>query len=330
MIFGIIKKIKTMKKLLLILYLIIGYSISTYAQNDLKAKIEFEEAEKAYNANDFSSSLDRLIGAEKLLGKTNSKILYLKILSQNQIITSNPYEDYGIIENIRKNCIAYMKLTDKKADLYDKYKEVYKIKQDTEQYGKTAAEFTVSKEKFKANLKKQQEEQLEAQRLKDAFLNDLFGRVNFKFEPDKTLEYYTSKYPEFATFIKKGKKTVNGEKTDYTFKLGVGRVFGKLFRVELFNVTVKDNKVVCVQYTLMTGKNKEAENISNEYQRLVQQANNAYGAKSIINPKPSERTYIESKELNFNVLLSNSYQSYNSEGTLFVVFYTDEMGIIKF
>lgn len=302
--------------------------LNAYSQNDLKAKIEFEEAEKAYNANAFSSSLDRLIETEKLLGKTNSKILYLKILSQNQIINSNPYEEYVIIENMRKNCDSYMNLTDKKADLYDKYKEVYKIKQETEKYGKSAAEFVIKKEANKANLKKQEEEKQEAIRIKDVFFNDLFERVNFKFEADKSLEYYSSKYPEFATFIKKGKKTINGDKTTYTFKLGVGRVFGKLFRVELTDVTIRNNKVVYVTYNIMTGKNKEAEKISEEYYKLVQQATNNYGAQSIIKSKFVDTlVYVESKELNFNILLFYNFQSYNNEGNLSIGFYTDEMEI---
>lgn len=302
----------------------------SYGQNDIKAKIEYEEAEKAFSENNYTISLQRLNEAEKMLGKTNTKILYLKIICQNEIIKPEPYASFEALVDIRKNCDAYMKMTDKKPDMYDKYKEVYKIKQDLEIYPKSLLDFNLKKEENLNAKKVENEKRKEVAREKEAFMNDLFERVNFTFEPDKSLDYYTSKYPEFNTFIKKAKKTKNGDKTSYTFKLGIGRVFGKLFKVELFDVTTKNDKVVYVYYTIMVGKNNESEDVANEYERLIQQAKNSYGTQSVIKSKFSETLiYIESKNLKFNCLVNYNYQSYNNEGILGVGFYTDEMGINK-
>lgn len=115
-----------MKKILLI-GLLIGLTNTIFAQNDVKARIEFEEAEKSFSVNDYTASLQRLNNAEKLLGKTNTKILYLKILNQNQIILARPYDDFTIINKLRTECDEYLKLIENKSELYDKYKEVYII-----------------------------------------------------------------------------------------------------------------------------------------------------------------------------------------------------------
>ena len=330
MIFGTNNKLNFMKKNLLYLFLFLMCNISVYSQNDVKARIEFEEAEKAFNDKDYSTSLQKLIEAEKLLGKTNTKILYLKVICQNETIKSEPFDNFEMLVDIRQNCDMFMKMTDKKPDMYDKYKEVYKIKKDLELYPKSITDFNIKKEEYLIEKKNVLEKENEAAREKKAFTKDLFERVNFTFEPDKSLDYYTSKYPEINTFIKKSKKTKNGDKTTYTFKLGFGRVFGKLFRVELSDITTRNDKVVYVSYTLMTGKNNETENISNEYQKLVRLATKFYGSQPIIKPEYGLSTvYVESKELPFYLYILYSYQSYDSSCTLHVGFYTDEMELSK-
>lgn len=330
MIFGTNNKLNFMKNNLFYLFLFLICNISVYSQNDVKARIEFEEAEKAINDKDYTSSIQRLIEAEKLLGKTNTKILYLKVICQNEIIKSEPYADFEMLVDIRKNCDLFMKMSDKKSDLYDKYKEVYKIKQGLELYPKSSSDFNTKKEEYLIVKKNELEKKNEAAQEKQAFIKDLFQRVNFTFEPDKPLDYYILKYPEFSTFIKKAKKTKSGDKTSYTFKLRIGRVFGKLFRVELSDVTTRNDKVVFVNYTLMVGKNKEIENISNEYEKLAQQAKNFYGSQPVNQPKYGQSiVYVESKELPFNLMIFYSFQSYDNSCLLSVSFYTDEMELKK-
>lgn len=270
-----------MKKIIFLILAVASFSMNTKAQNDLKARLEFEEAEKAFTNNDFTTSLSRLNEAEKLLGKTSTKILYLKVLSQNQLIALNPYGEYDIVVSARKNCEMYIKLSEKKTELYDKYKEIYAIKKELEAYPATLSGFTAKKEELAQLERLEEERKLIEKNNKEKFIKDLFERTNFTFEKDKPLDYYASKYPEFNTFIKKSKATTKGSETTYTFRLGVGRVFGKLFRVEISHVIVKENKVVLVSYTLIAGKKKEKENVYNEYDNLKQQALNNYGSKNV-------------------------------------------------
>lgn len=314
-----------MKNTLVYLCLFLNFSITVYSQTDVKARIEYEEAEKAFIGNDFNASFARLNETEKLLGKTNPKILYLKILSQNEIIKLNPYADFGMIVNIRKNADTYMKMIEDKKDLYDKYKEVYKIKQDLEIYSKSQADFEIKKNEDLILKKNESLKQNEVVLEKEAFIKDLFERVNFTFEPDKPLDYYISKYPDFNTFIKKAKKTESGDKTSYAFKIGIGRVFGNLFRVELSNITTKNNKVLYVSYTILSGNSKERGNIWNEFQKISGRAINNYGSQAVVLKKDSYNintfSYFRINEKKINCRLQ--FFSYEENNTLGIAFFSD-------
>lgn len=314
-----------MIKKLLAAFLGVVLCLASHAQNEVKAKIEFEEAEKAYNSNDFVASLNRLNEAEKLIGKPSSTILYLKILSQNQIINAKPYDDFLIVENIRKNCDAYMKLTEKKTGLYEKYKEVYQIKQDLEKYPKSLVDFTKQKEQNKLAAAKVEQDKIEEKKIKGAFLEDLFEKIHFRFEEGKTVEYYTAKYPEFDEFIKKSKKKKTGDETTYSIKLGVGRVFGKLFRVELDYVVSKNSNITLASYTILAGGKASKENIYDEYDNLVQQALNTYGADAVIskNDQYGRVTTIKSKELNFGCRIIHSFFDFDNTYSLSVAFFVE-------
>lgn len=142
-----------MKNTLLHLIVLLGFSISIYAQNDVKARIEFEEAEKAFEKNDHKTSLQRLNEAEKLLGKTNTKILYIKILNQNQIVQASPYDEFTILKNLRNDCEVYLKLIENKSELYDKYKEVYIIVDQLKLLPTTLKEWNEKKDNFNIESK---------------------------------------------------------------------------------------------------------------------------------------------------------------------------------
>ena len=80
----------------------------------------------------------------------------------------------------------------------------------------------------------------------------------------------------------------------------------------------------------MVGKNKETENISNEYEKLAQQAKNFYGSQKVNQPQYGHSiVYVESRELNFDLSIFYSFQSYDNSGLLRVSFYTDEMELKK-
>lgn len=57
----------------------------TQAQNDIKARIEFEEAEKAFEAEDYETAIKHLDETDKLIGKWSPKTSYLKIQSLYEV-----------------------------------------------------------------------------------------------------------------------------------------------------------------------------------------------------------------------------------------------------
>ncbi len=69
-----------MKKLLFTFALLFTL-IFVHAQNEIKARIEFEEAEKAFEAQNFESAIQHVSEAEKLIGSFTPKTGFLKIES---------------------------------------------------------------------------------------------------------------------------------------------------------------------------------------------------------------------------------------------------------
>lgn len=172
-----------MKKILLTLHLL--FSLTTISAQNAIAIIKYEEAEIAFDKNDYSTSLSKLDEAEKSLGSTNSKILYLRILNQNQIITSDPMGDFKILDAARKNCTNYLKNNESKTGLEEKYKEVYKIKQDLEKYPNTASELIIKKEKEK----------------NDKFQIEELTRINIAKKESETKQKFDSFQVVFKDFL---------------------------------------------------------------------------------------------------------------------------------
>jgi TPR repeat protein len=99
------------------------FSIQVWAQNDVKAREEFIEAQTAFDENNFDVALDYLNSSEKLLGAWSPKIGYLKILSLDHM------SDYSSAEHVytsqQMNEVAkYIKTATNKTD------ERYKVVQD--------------------------------------------------------------------------------------------------------------------------------------------------------------------------------------------------------
>lgn len=69
-----------MKKLYTFLILIFAFTFAQ-AQNDIKARIEFEEAEKAFSEENYETALKYLNQTEKELGRWTPNVSYLKIES---------------------------------------------------------------------------------------------------------------------------------------------------------------------------------------------------------------------------------------------------------
>lgn len=125
-------------KLFLILTLIF-FSTNIFAQNnDMKARIEFEDAETAYQSQDYQKAITLLESAEKLLGKPTAKTEYLKILSLEKLISNDNYQ-FEHLEQVRNYCKHYIDVFGEKTD-QEKFKEVYKLNKKLETYPKTKDE----------------------------------------------------------------------------------------------------------------------------------------------------------------------------------------------
>ena len=115
-----------MKKLLLLVCMIA--CIKGMSQGQLKAKIEYQEAETAYSEERYEEAIQKLDAAEKLLGKSAPNINYLKIISMDKLCDyENPKDKY--LPEITKEVDAYMKFADAHEDavVEDKFKTVYNI-----------------------------------------------------------------------------------------------------------------------------------------------------------------------------------------------------------
>ncbi len=113
--------------------LLIACCAGTKAQNAV-AKIKYEQAEEAYVKADFFTAVARLNEAEQLLGGTNPKILYLRIMSQDKLLDG----DSSLVVPLRKSCQFYLKNYELTPNLEAKYKDVYLVSERLLQYESNA------------------------------------------------------------------------------------------------------------------------------------------------------------------------------------------------
>jgi TPR repeat protein len=110
--------------------LTIGLLISTlaFAQNDLKARIEFEEAEKQFNEGNFADAVDYLEKTEALIGKWTPKVSFMKIESLNNVADLSNLENENT-KKLIKEVKLYMDYSEKQKDnvVIEKFKVVYAI-----------------------------------------------------------------------------------------------------------------------------------------------------------------------------------------------------------
>ena len=111
-----------MKKILLTLFFIISSQLAI-AQNSI-AKLKFEEAEEAYSKQDYKTTILKLQDAEKLLKKTNPKILYLKIVARDNQIQAIDKINLDEVAFIKTDINNYLK---NYGSNDDKFKEVFQI-----------------------------------------------------------------------------------------------------------------------------------------------------------------------------------------------------------
>lgn len=113
-----------MKRLILYVFAVCMCINHVFGQATI-AKLNFEEAEEAYNKGDYEKTLSKLALAEKNFEKINPPILHLRILAQHKLLETAP--QFTLFSQLTKNCEHYMADYAEIDDLIDKTREVYKI-----------------------------------------------------------------------------------------------------------------------------------------------------------------------------------------------------------
>ena len=140
-----------MKKILALIFSLLIINLAN-AQNAI-AKIKYEEAEEAYAKEDHQTAITKLDEAEKILKSSNSKILYLKILSQYKLAET----DFAIFQSLKKNCDTYLKKYENAENIEEKFREVYNISEAVAKYPATQEGFNVLTSKHNEKKMKVQE-----------------------------------------------------------------------------------------------------------------------------------------------------------------------------
>ncbi len=105
-------------------------SINSFSQGNLKAKIEYENAEQAFAEEKYEEAITSLLEVENLLNKWSPNVSFLKIQALDKTFNYDDVNDKKtkmLIAEVEK----YMDFTDKNEDAIvpDKFKTVYEIEQ---------------------------------------------------------------------------------------------------------------------------------------------------------------------------------------------------------
>ena len=117
---------------------------SANAQSKL-GQLKFQDAEELFAKDDFNGALLKLEDAEKLTGKTNPPMLYLRIQSLNGLFLADPYANYKTLESLRKSTATFLKEFENVKGIDDKYRDVYKIGESLSAYPKDYESFAAAK-----------------------------------------------------------------------------------------------------------------------------------------------------------------------------------------
>ena len=121
-----------MKKTILLLALMLA-STAIYAQNDMQARIELEDAERAYSENRFTDALRHCDKTQQLLGNWSHQIAYFRILSLDKLCdyADTKSANFTKLQTETKKYIDYANANPGKV-VTDKFREVYAISSKAE------------------------------------------------------------------------------------------------------------------------------------------------------------------------------------------------------
>ena len=116
-----------MKKTIFLFILMLA-STAIYAQNDMQARMELEDAEKAYSENRFNDALRHLDKTQELIGKWSHQISYLRILSLDKVCDYADAKSANFTKLLTetKKYIDYANENPGKV-VTDKFREIYAV-----------------------------------------------------------------------------------------------------------------------------------------------------------------------------------------------------------
>ena len=142
-------EVEKMNKLIFVLF--VFFKTIVFAQSGALADLKFEEAEIAFNNQEYDTTIKKLDEFDKLLGSIKDKSLYLRIISQDKLFEpSKLYENesqFNLQTSLRKNASAYLKAMESNG-LDDRYREVYAINEKIGQYPKDKVQWKINKDKI--------------------------------------------------------------------------------------------------------------------------------------------------------------------------------------
>ena len=119
-----------MKSRILLLTVLLSFSIAhSFSQtaDDLKARVEFGDAEKSFESRQYEKALQGVNATEQLLGKWTPKVSFLKIQTLDQVTLQNHYTDSTLNSALIREIKRYMDFAGKNTDAVvpEKFKYVY-------------------------------------------------------------------------------------------------------------------------------------------------------------------------------------------------------------
>ena len=167
---------------------------------DARTLLQFEDAEKAFNAGQYETTLQQLDAVEKQTGVT-SKTLYLRIVSEYRLFDggSRIYEDkkqFERLQRIRKHATQYLNaLAGQGID--DKYRAIYEISESVQTFPKTEQQWSDTIRSLKEQQRRLAEK---AKREKQKAEDELYAKVVTD-QSERTALSYIQQYPQ-GTHIK--------------------------------------------------------------------------------------------------------------------------------
>ncbi len=249
-----------MKKLLFIL-MVTCFSISTYAQDDMIARIEYENAEQAYNAEQYDVAITHIDKVEKKLKTWSCKVSYLKIMTLSNIVD---YMDSNAnYVKLEQEVRAYMKYAEKMGNEMDmdKFRNVYNISQNLE--AAVGARLYYSSPEYFA----------EKGPMRDSMIS-MFR--DHKFLPGMTYDEVKKYYPETATFVKlygfRGGHLYAKSNDFYKYKA----------TEKIDNIVVRNDTVISLTYTLASEYNSNIDVVKEKYADWVNKLKRVFGEENVV------------------------------------------------